>query len=143
MPKNKNFEKRIQESIVEIIRKTSAELPQDVVRSIQENARREQEESRGRYAMDIIQKNISLAKLKSQPLCQDTGSILFYIHCPLKTDQASLKKAAVSAVKVATKKGFLRQNSVDSITGENSGDNVGPGTPTLHFHPWGKDTFDV
>lgn len=139
----KNFQSRLTESFVEIIRKTSAELPKDVVDAIQANAKREEEQSRGRYAMDIIQKNINLAKLKSQPLCQDTGSILFFINYPSKLDQTELEKAAVSAVKTATKKGYLRQNSVDSITGKNSGDNVGPGTPTFHFHPWKKDFIDV
>lgn len=139
----KNFQSRLTESFVEIIRKTSAELPKDVVDAIQANAKREEEASRGRYAMDIIQKNIGLAKLKSQPLCQDTGSILFFINYPSRLEQTELEKAAVSAVKTATKKGYLRQNSVDSITGKNSGDNVGPGTPTFHFHPWKKDFIDV
>jgi fumarate hydratase class I len=138
-----SFELALRDSIVEIIRKTSAELPKDVIRAIQENAKHEEEQSRGRYAMDIIQKNVHLAKLKSQPLCQDTGSILFYINYPSKVDQTLIEKTAVQAVKLATKKGYLRQNSVDSITGANSGDNVGPGTPSFHFHPWGKDTFDI
>lgn len=139
----KNLQSRLQESFVEIIRKTSAELPKDVIKAIQDNAKHEEEASRGRYAMDIIQKNIGLAKLKSQPLCQDTGSILFFINYPSKMDQTMLEKTAVNAVKLATKKGYLRQNSVDSITGKNSGNNVGPGTPTFHFHPWKKDTLDV
>ena len=37
-------------------------------------------------------------------------------------------------MKLATKKGYLRQNSVDSLTGKNDGTNVGPGAPTFHFH---------
>ena len=139
----KNLQSKLQESFVEIIRKTSAELPKDVIKAIQDNAKQEEEASRGRYAMDIIRKNIGLAKLKSQPLCQDTGSILFFINYPSKMDQTLLEKTAINAVKIATKKGYLRQNSVDSITGKNSGNNVGPGTPTFHFHPWKKDTLDV
>jgi fumarate hydratase class I len=133
----------LKSSFIEIIRKTSSELPDDVVRAIQENAKREEDQSRGRYAMDIIQKNVHLAKLKSQPLCQDTGSILFFINYPSKVDQTVIEKAATQAVKAATAKGYLRQNSVDSITGKNSGNNVGPGTPTFHFHPWKKDTYDI
>lgn len=138
-----SFDSALRDSIVEIIRKTSAELPADVIKALQENGKREEAESRGRYAMDIIQKNINLAKLKSQPLCQDTGSILFFINYPSQVDQSQIEKAAISAVKIATKKGYLRQNSVDSITGKNSGDNTGPGTPTFHFHPWKKDSFDI
>jgi tartrate dehydratase alpha subunit/fumarate hydratase class I-like protein len=84
--------------------------------------------------MKIIDQNIALAKNKSQPICQDTGSIIFYIAGPVGLDQIAFEAAAKEAVKVATKKGYLRQNSVDSLTGKNDGTNVGPGSPTLHFH---------
>jgi fumarate hydratase class I len=49
-------------------------------------------------------------------------------------DQIELEETLRKAVRVATKKGFLRQNSVDSLTGLNDGTNVGPGSPTVHFH---------
>src|SRR5687767_14108571 len=84
--------------------------------------------------MKIIERNIQLAKQKSQPICQDTGSIIFYVECPVGFDQISFEEAACEAVRLATKKGFLRQNSVDSLTGVNDGTNVGPGSPTIHFH---------
>src|SRR5258705_13750531 len=82
-------------------------------------------------AMKIIERNIVLAKQKSQPICQDTGSILFYVDCAVGCDQIAFEETAKEAVKLATKKGFLRQNSVDSLTGVNDGTNVGPGSPTL------------
>jgi fumarate hydratase, class I len=84
--------------------------------------------------MKIIDQNIALAKSKSQPICQDTGSIIFYVDCPVGFDQIGFEEAARSAVKQATQKGFLRQNSVDSLTGKNDGTNLGPGSPTVHFH---------
>ena len=51
-----SFESSLHTAVVEIIRKTSAELPKDVIKAIHENGQREEEASRGRYAMDIIQK---------------------------------------------------------------------------------------
>ena len=84
--------------------------------------------------MKIIDQNIALAKHKSQPICQDTGSILFFVDCPVGFDQITFAETAREAVTLATKKGFLRQNSVDSLTGKNDGTNVGPGAPTFHFH---------
>lgn len=126
----------LQESFIEIIRKTSVELPADVVSSIQAGKSLETPGSRGEYAMNIIDKNISLAKVKSQPLCQDTGSVLFYVHYPAKMDVTHIEKELRRAVVVSTKKGYLRQNSVDSLTGKNSGNNLGPGTPTIHIEPW-------
>jgi fumarate hydratase class I len=88
----------------------------------------------GESALKIIERNIELAKQKSQPICQDTGSILFYIECPVGFDQIAFADTCREAVKAATKKGYLRQNSVDSLTGVNDGTNVGPGAPALHFH---------
>jgi fumarate hydratase class I len=85
-------------------------------------------------AMQLIERNIELARRKSQPLCQDTGSIIFYVDCPVGCDQLAFEETARQAVKLATKKGFLRQNSVDSLTGKNDGTNLGPGSPTVHFH---------
>jgi len=131
------------ESFVEIIRKTSAELPQDVIDAIDRGRQSEEEASRGKYAMNIIGDNIKLAKVKSAPLCQDTGSILFYIHYPRALDGEEIGELARKAVAAATEKGYLRQNSVDSLTGKNNGTNVGPGTPTLHLEPWNKLHFDI
>jgi fumarate hydratase class I len=138
------LQKKFFDSLVEVIRKTSTELPDDVVQAIEAGKAIEDEGSRGKYAMGIITDNIGLAKKKSLPLCQDTGSILFFIHYPAKsTDYETMTKLIRKAVSAATKKGFLRQNSVDSLTGKNNGTNVGPGSPTIHAEPWKKDYFDI
>lgn len=138
-----SLQKKFHDTCVEIIRKTSTELPQDVVDAIERGRSQEAKDSRGDYALGIIEKNIGLAKVKSQPLCQDTGSILFYVHYPRKLDHDAIAKTIRKAVVSATKKGYLRQNSVDSLTGKNNGTNVGPGSPTLHLEPWAKDHFDI
>jgi len=124
----------LEDSLLELIRRTSAEMPDDVHQAILASLQREQQGTIAASAMQIIQQNIALAKTKSQPICQDTGSILFYVDCPLGLDQLAFAQAAREAVKRATRKGYLRQNSVDSITGKNDGTNVGPGSPTIHFH---------
>jgi len=121
-------------SLLELIRRTSAEIPDDVHQAILAGLDREKKGTIAANAMGIIDQNIALARSKSQPICQDTGSILFYVDCPVGFDQLAFADAAREAVRAATKKGFLRQNSVDSITGKNDGTNVGPGSPTLHFH---------
>jgi fumarate hydratase class I len=124
----------LQDSLLELIRRTSAEIPDDVHQAILDSLEQEKNGTIAESAMKIIEQNIELAKNKSQPICQDTGSILFYVDCPLGFDQLAFDEAAREAVRLATKKGFLRQNSVDSLTGKNDGTNVGPGSPTIHFH---------
>src|SRR6476660_9618333 len=126
--------KVLQDSLLELIRRTSAEIPDDVHKAIVDSLEREKKGTIAESAMKIIEQNIELAKNKSQPICQDTGSIIFYVDCPVNFDQPGFQDAAREAVKAATKKGYLRQNSVDSITGKNDGTNLGPGSPTIHFH---------
>ncbi len=130
-------------NLLELIRRTSAELTDDVVRAVRRGTGKEQQGSSGSYAMNIIVKNIDLARLKSAPLCQDTGSILFFVKSPMGFDQLAFEKAASAAVAEATAKGYLRQNSVDSITGKNTGNNLGPGSPSLHFHQHRGRRLDV
>ncbi len=122
------------ESLVEVIRRTSAEIPDDVHRAILASLENEKKGTIAESALKLIEQNIALAKRKSQPLCQDTGSVLFYVDGPVGLDQIAFAETAREAVKLATKKGYLRQNSVDSLTGKNDGTNCGPGAPTLHFH---------
>lgn len=124
----------LQSSLLELIRRTSAEIPDDVQTAILNALHQEKAGTIAESAMKIVERNIELAKRKSQPICQDTGSIIFYVDCPMGFDQQAFEEHAREAVRVATKKGFLRQNSVDSLTGVNDGTNVGPGSPTIHFH---------
>ena len=126
--------KCLQDSLLELVRRTSAEIPDDVHKAILESLEREKKGTIAESAMKIIEQNIELAKRKSQPICQDTRSVIFYVECPVGFDQIGFEEAARESVKLATKKGYLRQNSVDSIHGKNDGTNLGPGAPTLHFH---------
>ncbi len=135
--------RNLKANLLELIRRTSAELPDDVVHTIASSAKQEQQGSNAQYAMNIIVNNIDMAKLKSAPLCQDTGSILFFVKTPKGFDQLAFEKAARDAVAEATAKGYLRQNSVDSLTGKNTGNNLGPGSPSLHFHQHRGSRVDV
>jgi tartrate dehydratase alpha subunit/fumarate hydratase class I-like protein len=124
----------LSDSLVELIRRTSAEIPDDVHQAILAALENEKKNSLAANAIQIIDQNIALAKNKSQPICQDTGSILFYVDVPVGYDQIAFAETAREAVTLATKKGYLRQNSVDALTGKNDGTNVGPGAPAFHFH---------
>src|SRR5947207_11376866 len=119
----------LQNSLIELIRRASAEIPDDVQKAILDSLEREKKGTIAESALKIIDRNIELAKQKSQPICQDTGSILFYVDCPVGFDQITFEEIARQGVREATQRGFLRQNSVDSLTGVNDGTNIGPGSP--------------
>jgi fumarate hydratase class I len=132
-----------QANILELIRRTSAVLPPDVTNVLDIHRTLEQRGSRADLALDLVRANIGLAKRLSAPICQDTGTITFYIHTPVGFDQLELQDRICDAVREATAKGYLRQNSVDSLTGRNSGNNLGPGSPVFHWHQHRKHKVDV
>ncbi len=121
------------EQIIELIRRTSAFLPQDVEQVLSLKKKLEAPGSKADFALDLVMQNIGLAKRNSLPICQDTGLLTFYVKCPVGFDQIALQAAIEDAVAQATAKGYLRQNSVDSLTGKNSGTNLGPGSPSFKF----------
>jgi fumarate hydratase class I len=121
------------QNILELIRRTSAFLPPDVEQVITLQRKLESSGSKADFALELVAQNIGLAKAKSLPICQDTGTIGFYFETPRGVDQLELEEICCDAVKEATKKGYLRQNSVDSVDGTNTGDNLGPGSPVFHW----------
>jgi fumarate hydratase class I len=130
-------------NVLELIRRTSAVLPPDVREVIDTHRALEQAGSKADLAMSLVAQNVALAKRLSAPICQDTGTITFYVTTPVGFDQMEFEKVCEEAVAEATAKGYLRQNSVDSVTGKNTGNNLGPGSPVFHFHQHRSDTVDV
>lgn len=133
----------LQASLLDLIRRTSSDLPADLRVALQKGREKERKASRALMALDTIDCNIDTAAEDSAPICQDTGMIKFYVHYPIGYDILDFEEAACAAVAEATAIGYLRQNSVDSITGKNTGNNLGPGTPLFHFQAWRKPEVDV
>lgn len=131
------------DQVLELIRRTSTVLPQDVTSVMALKQAREAKGSKADLALRLVLQNIGLAKDLSAPICQDTGTITFYIKTPIGFDQLTLEEICCEAVVEATKRGYLRQNSVDSITGKNSGTNLGPGSPVFHWHQHRGDTVEM
>jgi fumarate hydratase class I len=129
--------------LLELIRRTSAFLPPDVSQVIETHRALEQAGSKAGLALDLVSQNIGLAKRLSAPICQDTGTITFYVRTPVGFNQLELEQSACEAVAEATAKGYLRQNSVESISGKNTGNNLGPGSPVFHWHQHLKNTIDI
>ncbi|SDY09169.1 fumarate hydratase, class I [Evansella caseinilytica] len=131
------------QSMYDLIVETSTNLPYDVRRAIREAKERENAGTRAALSLATITQNIEMADDNVLPICQDTGMLTFEINVPVGTNQLVMEKDICEAIRQATKDGKLRPNSVDSLTGENSGDNIGPGTPIIHFHQWEKDEIDA
>ena len=130
-------------SLLELITQTSTNLPPDVRAAMNIATDAETPHTQASQALNIICTNIDMAQEDAGPICQDTGMPTFYVHAPIGANQIKIGNAIRLAVAEATKLGKLRPNSVDSITGKNSGDNLGTETPVLHFEQWEQDEIEV
>src|SRR5579872_4139525 len=133
----------LEESLLQLVTETASNMPDDVRRAIAGAAHRETAGTQSAQALHIINKNIDMAKDNVLPICQDTGMPTFQVHCPVGVNQLVIKAAICRAIEEATRTGKLRPNSVDSITGRNSGLNLGPGTPVIHFEQWEQEEIEV
>jgi fumarate hydratase class I len=136
--------KNYTENFLELIRLAATSMPPDVEKALRASLEKEEEGSAARGAMETIIKNIEMAREKSTPICQDTGTPIFYVHYPEGMSTRKLKTQIREAVAKATKLTYLRPNAVDSLTGKNTGDNLGDDHyPTIHFEEVEGDTLTV
>lgn len=132
-----------QQSLLELIIETSTNLPPDVRRALKRAQIEEETGTRASLALSTIVDNIVSAEEDTQPICQDTGMPTFIVHTPVGFNQIEFSKDIEVAIQEATKQGKLRPNSVDPLTGKNTGDNIGPGTPVIHYHQWEQNDVEV
>ncbi len=130
-------------SLLELVTQTSTNLPPDVRAAMAAAVKKETPGTQSSQALNVIASNIDMAYEGEGPICQDTGLPTFVVHCPVGLNQMGFSKAIHEAVAEATRRGKLRPNSVDSITGKNSGNNLGPGTPSIHYEQWDSNEIEV
>ena len=124
---------KLVEALVELIRRSSVTLPFDVRKALERAVEQEDKRSVARSTLLKILENVKLAEKQSTPVCQDTGTLIFHVGYGPGYRQSALRAAIEEAVRQATAKGCLRPNAVDSLSGKNSGDNVGIGSPFIDF----------
>src|ERR1700732_1485750 len=133
----------LKNSLIELITQTSTNLPPDVRAAMGHALEDEISGTQAAQALGIIASNIDMAQEDEGPICQDTGMPTFVVHTPVGVNQIAVKKAIRNAVAEATKRGKLRPNSVDSLTGKNSGNNLGAETPVMHFDQWEENEIEI
>jgi fumarate hydratase class I len=129
------------EHFIELIRRASTDLPPDVEAALRDAC--EEPSSAASGALETILENVALARANSTPVCQDTGTLIFYVSYPRGISVRRLCGQIETSVVEATRRAYLRPNAVDSLTGRNSGRNLGKGFPTFHFDEWEHDHVRV
>lgn len=121
--------------LIELVRLTSTDLPVEIEEALTKAALNEEEGSAARAAMDSILVNIKMSRKNQTPICQDTGTPLFFVKYGTGWEPGLLKQQIRTAIAEATKRSFLRPNAVDTLHGKNSGNNLGDDNfPTIHMN---------
>lgn len=127
------------DKILSLIRETSSSLPDDVEKAILSAMRREESGSSAKMILKTILDNCALARKNATPLCQDTGTLTFFVDSRLR--KKVTRKVVSEATRKATEKGYLRKNCIDSVDGKSYDDNVAEGAPVIHyFEPESSDS---
>ena len=126
----------IVDRLAELIRETSSSLPEDVELALRRALRREAKGSSSAMVLKTILDNVKLARENATPLCQDTGTLTFFVDSSLRRKVTPEK--IKSAVALATEKGWLRKNTIDSVSGRSYDDNCADGAPVIHYVECGK-----
>ncbi len=126
-----------------ILKRAVIYLPEDVKQALNKAYGEETSET-GKTQLKAILDNIELAEKYQAPVCQDTGTIIFYVKAGSQVKNLDkIEEALVNATRKATKEVPLRPNAVDPFTQKNSGDNTGRHIPHLHWEIVPGDSLEL
>ncbi len=132
--------------VLEMIRRTTSRMPQDIVEALVSGRNAEESGSRAANTLDTMIENVRLADDHTAPMCQDTGTVIFWVRHPFGFSQMRLKEQIRAAVREATGRSWLRPNCVAALSGKNPGNNMDPfgeGHPVIHFEEWAEPRIEV
>jgi len=133
----------IAEHLVELIKSASTDLSPDIEEALRDAYAKEAPGSAAAGALATILENVRLSRATGRPICQDTGTPIFYVWHPAGVSQRQWRDQITSAVRSATQRAYLRPNAVAALSGKNTGDNTGIDFPTVHFDEWEHDYLRV
>lgn len=134
---------QLKDSMMKLVVETSTNLPPDVRRALSRAMEVERPGTQSSFALDTIAVNIDMACDVVAPICQDTGMPTFEIRTPVGVNQIAMTGVIREVIAEATRTGKLRPNAVDSLTGKNSGNNLGEGSPVIHYEQWEGSEVEV
>ncbi|MBU0637248.1 MAG: fumarate hydratase [Planctomycetes bacterium] len=133
----------ITDHLIELVKSTSCDLAPDVEQALTRACQAEEKGSAAEGALQTILENVRLARQRARPICQDTGTPIFYVWYPEGVSQRKLRAQIVQALRTATERAYLRPNAMEALSGKNSGDNTGVDFPTVHFEEWEHDHLKI
>jgi fumarate hydratase class I len=123
---------KLRDGIVELYKKVATSIPKDVEDALR-LASAQESDLRARESLDGILKTIANARVQARPVCEDTGFPVFFVKVPKGLSQGHIRDVIAEATRIATQKIPLRPNAVDTLSGRNTGDNVGDHFPLVYM----------
>src|SRR3989304_1929863 len=105
------------DSVLQLIVKTSTDLPPDVRAAMKTSLDAEPAGTRASQALTIIAENIDLAADAEGAICQDTGMPTFEIKVPVGANQIWMRARIREASAGGTTRGKLRPTPAASLAG--------------------------
>ena len=134
----------LEKAFYDFIIRVSTGMPEDIYMAIK-RAYETEENPVAKTQLEAILKDMDIACRETRPICQDTGTPYLWIEIgedfPVKP--LVIEEAFKSALRKATKEGYLRPNAVDPLYAKNSGDNTGRFIPWVHYEPVPGDKLTV
>ncbi|MCW3985833.1 MAG: fumarate hydratase [Candidatus Bathyarchaeota archaeon] len=138
-----SLEQTVENVAVNLLRFAVTELPKDVKEALQKAYQEETSEA-GKTQLKAILDNVALAQRTRTPMCQDTGTIIFYIKAGAEVKNLDkIENALRNATKRATNEVPLRPNAVDPFKQKNTGNNTGRNIPYINWEIVPGNTLEI
>ncbi|MGA1974128.1 MAG: fumarate hydratase [Conexivisphaerales archaeon] len=140
----KSVEEQISEAAATLITTAAIYLPADVKAALKRAQDAEVTELPKKVIGSMLA-NLDVAEAEGRPSCQDTGTVIFYVKAGDRFPHLGILESSLRSATVrATADAPLRPNSVNILTGKNSGNNTGDRIPWIEWEivP-GSETADV
>lgn len=134
---------RWEKNLFELVRRTSTDLPKDVEFALRRALHAERKGSHAAWVLETVLESVRVSRTQDTPLCEDTGNLMFYFSVPVGFDTNALVARTQSVVAKATRQGYLRQNTLDAVSGAPFVNNVAQSSPVMHFQQGARKTVDV
>jgi len=137
--------KLLEDGLVEVIKRTATTITPATLEALKRAKEREEGPARGQ--IETMLKAIEIGKTKGIPICQDTGTITFFIEAgssfPCIKDVGKIRPVLEKVARRATKETPLRPNTIDPLTHKNPGNNIGKHIPYIQWELTDGDELKI
>ncbi len=118
---------QIVDAVAELVITINYDIEEDIVKSFKGSLKKEKSDA-GKEVLELLIKNAQIARAEQVPLCQDTGTAVFFIRLgqDVHIKNGTLNDAITEGVRKGYQDGYLRKSMSDPFTRVNTGDNTPP-----------------